>query len=161
MELNFDTFIGDAIDCLVRDLKILSIPFCFLPSFFQALFILTHYSAYCFLCIYGCNTPVIPFFVDHNVWGYACFSWPKTGRLKLCTAALEVLHPLKLLLQITDSILGPAFISISMVCNSKILPTIMQIKVVYIYVVPCGCSEFAFGEIKKLEIINCHVLSLS
>ena len=39
---------------------------------FYALFFLTHYSAYCFLWIHGCNTPVAFFFVDHNIWEYAC-----------------------------------------------------------------------------------------
>ena len=49
--------------------------------------------------------------------------------------------------KITDSILGPAFLSISMLCNSKIFPNIMQIKVVSIYVV--HHLRFACGKIIK------------
>ena len=65
---DFDTFTGDATDCLVRDLKSLSITCClFLPPS-------KHCSiADCFLCIYECTTPVINLFVDYNVWEYACF----------------------------------------------------------------------------------------
>ena len=63
----------DAIDCLVRALKVHP---SLVVSFFslQALFSITHYSAYCFLCIYECNMPVIIFFVDHSVWEYAGFA---------------------------------------------------------------------------------------
>ena len=62
------------------------------PSFvsFQALFFLTHYSADCFLCIYECTAHVIIFFVDPNVWEYACFKLAQdtvTGRSKICAAA--------------------------------------------------------------------------
>ena len=62
----------DAIDYLVRDLKSSSITCCFLSSL-QALFFITHHPAYCLLCIYEYNMPVIIFFVDHSVWEYACF----------------------------------------------------------------------------------------
>ena len=59
---------------------------------------------------------------------YASISWLKTGHPKTCADALasstEACH------KITDIILGLPFLSISMVCNSKILPNIMQIKVV-------------------------------
>ena len=90
---DFDTFGGDATNCLVRDLKSLSITCCFHFSPFRVLFFLTHYSAYCFLCIYECTTPVINFFVDHNVWEYACF---KMAQDRTPSAALELLHPLTL-----------------------------------------------------------------
>ena len=42
---------------------------------FQALFFftMTHYCANYFQCIYECTTPVITFFVDRDVWEYACF----------------------------------------------------------------------------------------
>ena len=55
LKLDFDTFTGDLTDCLVRDLKSSSIACGFL------FFLLKNYSAYCFLCICECTTPVIIF----------------------------------------------------------------------------------------------------
>ena len=45
-----------------------------------------------------------------------------------------------------ESIVGPAVLSISMVCNSKILPNIMQINVVDM--MPCCCLEFVCCKIE-------------
>ena len=138
LELDFETSTGpgDATDCLVRDLK---------P--FRALFFLMHCSACCFLCNYECTMPVIIFFVDHKfrfIMYELCLprasSWSKTGHPKICAVLWKCLIHWSFFHKIADSILGPAFLSFSMVCNheqqcQQNVAKIMQIKVVSINVV--------------------------
>ena len=114
----------------------------FVCSFSRIIF--CHY----FRCIYKCSTPVIIILLITVYGSMPALSWPTKDKntLKYLLLLLKCFIHSSFCHKSTDSILGSAFLSISMVCNSKILSNIMQIKVVYIYV---GCSEFACGKIKN------------
>ena len=123
LEPDVEASTGDAFDCLVGDLKSSSITCCFLLFQF---FFFTNYYADCFLCIHECNTPVIILLVDHNIWDYACFKLAQDRTpWDICCCSGSASSTEAFVTKHTDSILSPAFLRISIVCNRKILPTIL------------------------------------
>ena len=148
LDPDFDTFTSDATDCLVRDLKSSPITCYFL--FLSPSFVLSHalYSAIIFGAFINAARLSSSFFMITVYGSMPALRWPTKDKntLKYLLLLLKCFIHSSFCHKITDSILGSAFLSISMVCNSKILSNIMQIKVVYIY---AGCSEFACGKIKN------------
>ena len=106
---DFNT-ITDSTDCLVRPLGDVSL------FFFRPLFFLTShdYTINYFLpvCSFECTAFVIIHFLYHYTWVFPALCWRKTGRIKICAGALEVLHPLKLVSQnIPTATLTPLFLA--------------------------------------------------
>ena len=61
-------------------------------------------------------------FCNSQKWVHSCFMLAQDKSLDICAIALEVLY---FVTKHTCSILGSAFLSFHMVCNSKILPNTM------------------------------------
>ena len=109
---------------------------------FQALFFLTHDSAHCFLYIYECTTSS-SFCWSQRMGLGLLWVGPRQHALRYVLLLWKCFVPWTFCHKITDnSIPGPAFLSISIVCNSKILPNIMRC-------ITCSCLEFACCKIQK------------
>ena len=95
------------------------------------------------------------FFLKIEMHGHIpAFSWAKTGCPKICAAALEVLHPMKLLSQnMHTAFLAPPFLALVLFVTAKYSQTKCATSLF------SGCSKFALSMSssvitwKKIEIV--------
>ena len=126
-----------------------------LVSFFPlpSIVLLTHY--FCFLCIYSCTHACHQLFCRSQCMGVCLLQGgPRQDAIRYVLLLWNCFIHWRFCYKITDSILGPAFLTtmnpLQSFCNSKTLPNKMQIKAVSIYVVQSRCITCGIvGKIKK------------
>ena len=101
----------------------------------HALLFTTHHFAIVFWAVLSSRRLSLSFLQIGIHGRIPAFSWVKTGRPKICAAALEVLNPLKLLSQNMHTALLVRLSYIGVICNYKILLDNMCC-------LASGCSRF-------------------